>query len=90
MRKLNEIPKDIFEASNIIIEQSTKIDELKNRIRELEAKMMLENICPFCSKLPKKIIKEEGKEIYFCVHCKSMLFQNTFGSYEVRRAYRVK
>lgn len=89
MIKTKDIPKDIFSANSLIINQSSEIDKLKNRIRELEVKMMLENICPFCDYLPKKITKENNKEIYFCEHCKSMLFENEFGGYEVRKANKI-
>jgi ribosomal protein L37AE/L43A len=90
MIELKDIPKDIFTASRLIIEQSSEMDKLKNQVRYLEAKMMLGGICPFCDYLPPKIIKEEGNELYFCEHCKSMMFENISGGYETRKAHRVK
>lgn len=90
MIKVKDMPKDIFSASRLIIDQEFEKERLQERIRELEVRMMIENICPFCNFEPNKIIKEEGTETYSCEHCKSMMFENEFGGYETRKAHRIK
>jgi len=88
MIELKDIPKDIFSAGRLIIEQGVEIDKLKEETRQLSCRLFLLGHCPFCGH--EGIDKEEGKEIYFCASCKSMMFENTFGGYEVRKAHRVE
>ena len=83
-----DIPQDIYKAAEMIIELDSTVDKLKNEIRMLQVKMMLENICPFCG---NKQISEEGHtNVFFCDNCKSMMIENKYGGYEVRQARRIK
>jgi len=87
MIKIKDIPKDIFTANKLILDQVVKIEKFENRIRELECRLFLLNRCPFCGHIG--INKEDKKEIYFCEGCKSMMFENEFGGYETREAHKI-
>ena len=86
MIKVKEMPKNIFDASKLIIEQEFEKERLQNKIRELEVRLFLEDVRPFCGN--KEFDKEGNTQ--FCNNCKSMMFENETGGYETRKAHRIK
>lgn len=82
----DDIPENMFEAIDKINALKSKNEKLQNKVRELEVKMFLENVCPFCGN--KEFDKEDNT--IFCGSCKSMMFENETGGYETRQAHRVK
>ena len=79
--------ENLFEAISKINVLKSEKEKLQNRVRELEVRLFLEWVCPFCGN--KEFDKESG-DTYFCNNCKSMMFENETGGYETRKAHRIK
>ena len=82
----DDIPENMFEAIDKINALKSENENLQRRVEELERRLFLEGFCPYCGS--NEFFNEGSTK--FCDGCKSMMFENEQGGYEIRQAHMVR